>query len=303
MRVVFVGKTRVAWRGVLWYVLSLGIYRRVWLVRTLREMSGHQGLALGMRLAVALAVLPAVGPYVLSVRAHRMAVRIAVGSTVSVKASWAWPVLLAVPIAGPATFVGVQQGRLNRLWAYERGRKDAGFELDVDLSGEPRFLVEMGEAIRRSYDAASTTESGWLRRLRTWRARTRLRLRDVRRLRAAVRAAGGSTPVLPWRAPTAPAPRRLNITCGSCSTRFTSQTDGISETVLLCPSCGASEVLPGLVAEVRREKEKAAVVGLRVKCPDCKTRFQAVRNLAGATPLQCPKCGRAEALPAGRPAA
>lgn len=297
MRIVFVGKDRLVWRRVLYYFLTLGIYRRVWLVRTLREMDGHDGHGLPRLLVVGLAVLPVVGPYILSVLASQAAARMLQGSPISYGPTWLWKLALIIPILGPASFIGFQQGRLNRFWRHERANPAGGFEIDVDLSDDPKFLVELGEALKQSYQAGGTLESNFSKRLKARFQAMQKRQARVRQLRSEVRAAGGSTPVLFWRAPKGPQPRMLHVTCGRCETRFDATSDGVSPTTLLCPKCALVEVLPGGVGSVRQPKEKAAVLSLKVKCSNCQTRFHALRNLASGTAITCPTCGRSETLP------
>jgi DNA-directed RNA polymerase subunit RPC12/RpoP len=300
VRVVFVGQDRVVWRRLVAYVLTLGVARRTWLYRVNKELDGHQALGLDHRLNALLLCLPVGGPSLVTWQTARRTARMLEGSGLPYGAAgWLWAATL-VPILGNLFFIAWEQSRLNRFWAMERARPGHGIEVDVDLGSDPAFLVELGAALRESYHPGSRFD----RRKRARRARVERARRswaETRRERAAVRAAGGSTPVLPWLRPRPPEPRILHVTCGRCEARFDVRQDPLAETPLLCPRCGMAEVLPSLHSDPLQRREPAAVPAVKAKCPGCGTAFHAVRNLGGPTPLKCPSCGREETLPAPQP--
>ena len=300
MRVVFVGQDRVVWRRLVAYVLTLGIARRTWLYRVNKELDGHQALGLDHRLNAFLLCLPILGPSFVTWQTARRTRRMLEGSGIRYgRPGWLWAATL-VPILGNLFFIAWQQSRLNRFWAQERASPGRGIEVDLDLSGDPAFLVELGAALKESYRPGSRFE----RRKRARQARVERARRswaEVRRERAAVRAAGGSTPLLPWLRPKAPEARMLHITCGRCETRFDARQDPTVDTPLVCPKCGMAEVIPGLHSDPLQRPEPAAVPAVQATCPQCKSVFHAVRNLAGPTPLKCPTCGREETLAQPQP--
>ena len=302
MRVVFVGKDRTVWREVVLAVITFGIHRRIWLYRVNREVDGHEALGLRHFVTALLLCLPILGPLVVSVLAARRIARMVQGSPVPYSAAAGWANL--VPLFGSILFfMPWTQTRLNRFWAHERTHKGAGVEVDVDLGSDPRFLVEMGRALRESYYAGSRFETRKKARRERWAVR-RDAWSGLRAERDAVRAAGGSTPLLPWRAPQRPAVRLLHVTCGRCQETFDVRRDPAADTPIVCPKCGAAEVLPSLHSDPLRRTEKVAVPELAVRCPRCKTTFHAVHNLHGPTLLRCPKCGTEDTLaaPAAGPA-
>jgi len=68
--------------------------------------------------------------------------------------------------------------------------------------------------------------------------------------------------------------------------------DPVAETPIVCAKCGMAEVIPSLSENPLARPEKAAVPTVQVRCPQCKSRFTAVRNLFGPTAITCPTCGR-----------
>ncbi|MHB1261062.1 MAG: DUF4234 domain-containing protein [Thermoplasmatota archaeon] len=302
MRVVFVGRDRIVWRQLVLYVITLGIYRRVWLYRVNKELDGHEALGLKHGVNVVLLCLPFLGPayvaYKTSVRTHRMLT----GSGIKFGQPFVTWLPNIVPVVGTFFFLPWTQTRLNRFWAQERKSPDHGVEVDVALDNDPAFLVELGKALRDSYHPGSRFDSGKQTR-REARARRRAGYRAVRQERAAVRAAGGSTPVLPWLRPRLPEPRTLHVTCGRCEAKFDITQDPLVDTPVVCPSCKLSEVIPSLKGDPLRASEKAAVPVLQARCPQCKSKFTGVRNLHGPTLLTCPTCGRSDTLPAPPPVA
>lgn len=302
VRVVFVGQTRNVWKSLVLYLVTFGVWRRVWLHRVNKELDGHEALGLRHNLNVVLLCLPVIGPSIVTAQTAARTRRMLTGS--GLRYGPAWLVYLAtwVPILGNVFFISWEQGRLNRFWAAEREHPEHGVEVDVQLDEDPAFLVELAKAVRESYHPGSRFDQGRQARRAKWQART-ANLRAVREERAAVRAAGGSTPVLPFLRPRMPEIRRLKVTCGRCSTPFEVTQDPFLDTPLLCPKCGLNEVLPALRSDPLARPEAAAVPVLRAKCPQCQARFTGVRNLHGPTVLTCPQCGRAETLPAPKPVA
>jgi hypothetical protein len=297
VRVVFVGRNRVIWRRLLLYIVTLGISRRVWLHRINKELDGHEALALRHGLNVFLLCLPVLGPTIVTFQTAQRTRRMLAGSGIQYgNPGLVWAATL-VPILGNLFFIAWEQGRLNRFWAQERGNTAHGVEVDIDLSQDPGFVVELGRAMRDSYHAGSRFDLRKNARKARWQARSQ-GLRSVRQERLAVREVGGSTPVLPWMRPDRPALRVLHITCGRCQTLFDVTQDPTVDTPVVCPNCALTEVLPSLRADPLARPQAAEVPTVKVQCPQCATRFQVVRNLAGPTPLQCPRCGRADELPA-----
>ncbi|MEA3142703.1 MAG: hypothetical protein QOG31_27 [Thermoplasmata archaeon] len=297
MRVVFVGRNRVIWRRLLLYIVTLGISRRVWLYRINKELDGHEALGLRHGLNAFLLCLPAVGPSIVTFQTARRTRRMLAGSGITYgPPALVWAATL-VPILGNLFFIAWEQGRLNRFWAQERGSAAHGVEVDIDLSQDPGFVVEMGRALRESYHAGSRFDLRKNARKARWQQRA-ASLQSAREERLAVREAGGSTPLLPWRRPERPALRLLHVTCGRCQAAFEVTQDPTADTPVVCPNCGQAEVLPSLRADPLAMRTPATVPTVRVACPQCGTKFQAVRNLHGPTPLTCPACGRADELPA-----
>jgi hypothetical protein len=297
VRVVFVGRDRIVWRQLVLYLVTFGIYRRVWLYRVNKELDGHEALGLRHGVNAFLLCLPFLGPaYVAlqtSLRTHRMLA----GSGIK----FGQPVLVwlpnIVPILGTFFFLPWEQTRLNRFWAQERASPEHGVEIDVRMPEDPAFLIELGKAVRDSYHPGSRFDGRKQARREAF-DRRRASYQAVRQERAAVRAAGGSTPVLPWMRPRLPEARILHVTCGRCEARFDVTQDPLVDTPVVCPSCKLSEVIPSLKGDPLRGREQAAVPVLQARCPQCKTAFTGVRNLHGPTVLTCPKCARQETLPA-----
>ena len=302
MRVVFLGQDRRVWKGLLLYLVTLGIWRRVWLYRVTKELDGHDALGLRHGLNIVLLCLPMVGPTIVTAQTAARTGRMLLGSPVR----YGLPPLVYlatwVPILGNLAFIAWEQSRLNRFWAHERAHPERGVEIDVRLDDDPVFLVELDQAVRDSYHPGSRFDAR--RNARRQRKRARVAgYQSIRQERAAVRAAGGSTPVLPFLRPRLPEMRQLKVTCGRCDTPFAVTQDPLRDTPLVCPKCGLHEVLPALASDPLGKQEAAAVPVLRATCPGCKTKFTGVRALKGPTVLTCPQCGHAERLPPPQPVA
>lgn len=297
MRVVFLGQDRRVWKGLLLYLITFGIWRRVWLYRVNKELDGHDALGLNHRLNVVLLCLPLIGPTIVTAQTATRTGRMLTGSPIRYGIPWLVYLATWVPILGNLFFIAWQQSRLNQFWVHERAHPEHGVDIDVRLDDDPAFLVELAQAVKDSYHPGSRFDARKNAR-RERAARVAAHYASVRQERAAVRAAGGSTPVLPFLRPRLPDVRQLSVTCGRCQTPFEVTQDPLHDTPLVCPKCGLNEVLPALASDVLRKQEAAAVPVLRAKCPDCKTQFTGVRALKGPTRLACPNCGRVETLAA-----
>lgn len=300
MRVVFVGQTRVVWKALVLYLVTFGIWRRVWLYRVNKELDGHEALGLRHNLNLVLLCLPVLGPTIVTAQTAVRTGRMLGGSGIPYGMPWLVYLATWVPIFGNLFFIAWEQGRLNRFWAQERAHPEHGIEVDVQLDNDPAFLIELGQAIKASYHPGSRFDQGRVKRRERWQRRAQA-IGSIRQERAAVRAAGGSTPVLPFLRPKAPPIRLLKVTCGRCDTRIEVTQDPLLDTPIVCPKCGLNEVLPALRGDPLRGAQPAAVPVLKATCPSCKTKFTGVRSLAGPTRLTCPQCGHAETLPAPTP--
>lgn len=299
MRVVFVGRRRQPGLLVLWYVLTLGIYRRVWLYKVNKELDGHAALGINHRLNVVLLVLPVIGPSIVTYQtARRLNDDLHTTQGLRYGPSWLlWLATFAVPIAGNGFFIAWSQDRLNRYWDSERTNTEHGIDVDADLDQDKAFVVALAKAREESYFAGSRFDRKRQQRRQRW-ARRGSSWKQVQLERRRVRAAGGSTPVLPWLRPRREVPRRLHVSCGRCELAFEATQDPFAETPLLCPRCGLREVLPSLRGDPLKDSEAAAFAALQVDCPKCKTRFHAVRDLHDKTAVRCFECGHTETLPA-----
>lgn len=295
MRVVFVGRDRRVWPRLLAYVFTLGISRRVWLHRINKELDGHEALGLDHRINAALLSFPVVTPSIVTAQTAARTARMLTGSGIPYGPAPLVYLATWVPILGNLFFISWQQSRLNRFWKHEREHPEHGFEVELDLSNDPAFVAELQRALKESYHAGSRFDRAKERKDEK-KAERREAWQAIQAERARVRAAGGSTPVLPWRRPQCPAPRRLDITCGRCEHRFHVERDPFAETVLHCPNCGLHEVLPSLRGDDLAPKEPAVYPVVRVTCPDCGTVSSHQRDPRSETPVACPRCGHAETL-------
>ncbi len=295
MRVVFVGRNRVPWRCQVLYIVTFGIWRRLWLYRVSREIDGHDALGTNHRLEAALLCLPIVGPSIVAARVATRARAMLTGSPVAFGHGGAVYLATWVPIVGNLFYIGWVQSRLNRFWAHESAHPEHGVDIDLKLDDDPLFVAELGAAVRPSYFPGSRFDrkrderrAALQRRAQAWD--------EVRRERSAVRSAGGSTPVLPWRRLNLPPTRMLHITCGRCEAKFDVTQDPFQDTPILCPKCGLNEVMPSLHSDPLQRPDQGAIATLRIDCPQCKVRFSTVRNLHGPTPIVCPSCGRKDVM-------
>jgi DNA-directed RNA polymerase subunit RPC12/RpoP len=296
VRVVFVGRDRPVWKCLVLYIVTFGIWRRIWLYRVNKELDGHQALGLRHGWNAFLACLPVGGPAYLTFQTARRTKPMLEGS---VKYG-PWPIhafSFLIPVLGTAAFIAWTQSRLNLFWPLERKDPKHGIDIDVGLEKDPAFLVEIGAALRESYHPGSRFDQRKKSRKEAF-ARRRAVFEDIRRERAAVRAAGGSTPLWPLARPKRPQHRLLHVTCGRCETRFDVEQDPAADTPIVCPKCGQTEVLPSLHSDPLATPDAGKVPTIKVGCSKCKTRFNAVRNLYGPTRLTCPNCGRTDTLPA-----
>jgi len=298
VRVVFVGRDRKVWRLLVAHVLTFGIARRVWLHRVNREIDGHDALGLRPAWTVVLLCLPVLGPLVVTFQTAARTRRMLLGSGIRYGPSgWVAATTLLWPL-GNFFFIPWEQTRLNTFWARERAQGAThGVEVDLDLTSDPGFVVEMGQALKESYHAGSRFDARKRARQERWGQRA-AHWRTVRDERQAVREAGGSTPVLPWKRPERPVVRTLHVTCGRCATAFDVRRDPTQDTPLVCPKCGQTEVLPSLHSDPLRPPRPARLPEVKATCPRCATTFYALRAASGPTPLKCPSCGLEELLPA-----
>lgn len=299
LRVVFVGQHRVIWKRLLLYLVTLGISRRIWLYRINKEVDGHAALGINHTLNAVLLWLPIIGPTIVTYQTTKRLnedldseAELPYGPTPALwLATW-------VPIVGNLFYIGWTQDRLNKYWAYERAHPErAGVDIDQDLHEDPEYVAELQRAHQRSYQAGSRFDKKkdlrrerWQRRKEHWFI--------VQEERKAAREMGASTPVLPWKRPARPALRHLEVTCGRCRHDFRVDRDPLSETVLLCPNCGLTEVMPSLRGDALAKQERVGVAAMAVDCPKCETRFHVTRDLHGPTRLVCPDCGHSATLPA-----
>jgi DNA-directed RNA polymerase subunit RPC12/RpoP len=299
VRVVFVGRPRRPGLLPVWYVLTLGIYRRVWLYKVNKELDGHAALGINHRLNVVLLVLPLLGPTIVTYQTTRR-LNSDLHTTQGLRYGHTWLLWLftfAVPIIGNAFHLWWSQDRLNRYWDLERTNLDHGIEVDAMLEQDKAFVVALAAAREQSYFAGSRFDRKRRQRRDRW-ARRGASWTDVQVERSRVRAAGGSTPVLPWLRPRGGGPRLLHVACGRCKLAFDVTQDPFAETPILCPRCGLREVIPSLRGDALKDAEPAVFAALQVDCPECKTRFHAVRDLAARTVVRCFECGHTETLPA-----
>lgn len=282
-----------------WYILTLGIYRRIWLYRVNKELDGHAALGINHRLNVLLLILPIIGPTIVTYQTTRRCnadlhsgAELQYGPTPLL-----WLGTFLLPIIGPAAHMVWTQDRLNKYWQYEKANPDHGIDVDQGLSKDKKFVAELKKAREASMEAGSRFDRAKEHRREKWRRAT-ADLREARKERALVRAAGGSTPVLPWRRPERPRLHLLHVTCGRCEQGFDVHRDPVAETPVLCPKCGLREVLPSLRGDPLKQLQPGALSSLEVDCPKCDTHFHALRDLYGPTQIQCYNCGHQETLPA-----
>lgn len=295
MRVVFIGRDRSVWKRLVLYVVTLGITRRIWLYRLNKEMDGHLALGLDHRVNAGLLVLPVLGPTIVTAQTSGR-VRRMLGGTFAYGPAWAVYLATWVPILGNLFFIGWTQDRVNRYWRESRRHPEQGIDIDVGLEDDPEFLVEMGQALKESYEAGSRFDRKKQRRRERWRHRKE-HWRAIQDERARVRAAGGSTPMLPWLRPRREPRRVMHITCGRCAHRFDLERDPYAETPVVCPECGLSDVLPSLRSDPLAGTQRGGIVKVEVDCPDCGHHFHARRDSTGKTRIACPQCGKADTLP------
>jgi len=297
VRVVFIGRNRTIPKRLLWYILSFGISRRIWLYRVNKEVDGHEDLALRHGWYIFLLCLPVVGPSIMNLLTAKH-----VSSMTKGTVQYGSPALLYaatwIPILGNGFFIAWTQTRLNQYWLDERKHPEHGVDIDLDLDKDPAFRIELAKAVEESYHAGSRFDRR-RRRKRERSARAKARRAEIHAQREAIRAMGGSTPLLWWRLARRPSREKLKITCGRCEHEFHLERDPLAATPIVCPSCGLTEVLPSIRGDTLAAPEQALVPKLAAKCPDCKTDFHIVRNLHGPTPMVCPNCGKSDVLDAG----
>jgi len=285
VRVVVVGRKRPLWQIVLLYIVTFGIFRRIWLYRVNKEVDGHAGLGFNHRQTLWLLILPIIGPSIVTWQtAYRMNNYLYTEEPLPYGPTWGLWAGTLLPILGNAAFMAWTQDRLNIFWELEKENKWLAMDIDQGLSKDAKFQARVKKAQTRSEQAGS-------------RADDKPTLRDIKREREDVRALGGSTPVLPWKRPEPEPPRILHVECSKCATRFDAERNLYESTPIVCPKCGKSDVLPSLRSDELAQPEGALVTILKVDCPKCKTTFHAARDLDGPTDIVCPECGHKGSVP------
>lgn len=299
MRVVFVGRQRQLWRIALLYLVTLGIARRVWLYRINKEVDGHAALALNHTPTVVLLCLPIIGPGIVTAQtAYRLNTYLETDLDLKYGPTWALSLTSLVPILGPLFFQLWTQDRLNKYWLHERDNPAHAIDITQGLEKDKEFQRRVSAAREASRRAGSRQDGAWERTKRRI-AGSGATYAAIKEERQRVRAAGGSTPVLPWRRPERPPHHRLHVTCGDCEFQFEAEQDPFAETPLVCPRCGMQEVLPSLRGDPLRSRgEHVNTATLKIDCPKCDTTFHTVRNLHGPTKLSCFNCGKTGSVPA-----
>ncbi len=256
MRVVFVGRDRVVWKRILFYVLTFGITRRVWLYRVNKEVDGHAALGLNHRLNLALLILPIIGPFIVQCQTASRLNQVFSDSDLSYGPTPALCLAGLVPILGNASFIGWSQNRLNRYWALEKADPSHAIDIDVGLQDDPDFLKELEAARLDSYVTGSRFDRRQRERQDRWRQRIS-GFEGVAKARQEVRDRGGSTPLMPWRRPARPPTRLLHVTCSN-DHAFDARADPYDAVELVCPQCGEQETLAplhGLPKRVEKVQE------------------------------------------------
>jgi DNA-directed RNA polymerase subunit RPC12/RpoP len=293
VRVVFVGRRRIVWRRLVLYLATLGISRRIWLHRVLKEVDGHEALELNHKAFAALLWLPIIGPTIVQARFAKEAAVMTNESPFALRPGLYWASW--IPILGNLAFIGIAQAKLNGFWEEQLGRPEGGVEIDFDLANDPQFIVEFEKALPESYNAGSRFDRK--KRLRRAKWKNRLsKYEGVSEDRLRMRVAGGTTSIFPWVRPKSLRMSKLGLTCGQCAQKFEVARDPYAETAILCPNCGLHEVLPSLRGNPLARPERAAIVTVEADCPKCERHFHALRNIAGETKLECPDCKHAEIL-------
>ncbi len=286
MRVVVVGRKRVLWKIILLYVVTFGIYRRVWMYEVNKEIDGHAGLGFNHKATLWLLILPIIGPSIVTWQtAHRLNNYLYTEHEMPYGPTWGlWTGTFLLPIIGNAAFMGWTQDRLNTFWDLERDNTALAVDVDQGLSQDKQFQARVKREQARSEKAGARSED-------------KRSLKEIREERQRVRDLGGSTPVLPWKRPETEPPRKLDVQCSKCDTRFDVERNVYEPTPIVCPKCGKTDVLPSLRGNEFAEPEGALVTALKVDCPKCKTKFHTVRDLDGPTHIECPKCGHTGTIP------
>lgn len=264
-----------------------------------KEVDGHAALGLNHTPTVLLLCLPIFGPGIVTAQtAHRLNTYLQTELDLKYGPTWALSLTSLVPILGPMFFQLWTQSRMNLYWDHERDNPAHAIDITQGLDKDAGFKARVDAAQEASRIAGSRTDGRW-EQTKKRIASSGDTLSEVRTQRRQVRAAGGSTPVLPWLRPKTPASRLLHITCGDCAMAFDAKQDPFTETPIVCPKCGVQEVLPSLRGDdLRTRREHVNVASIAVDCPQCSTTFHALRNLHGATAIACYECGKTGSVPA-----
>jgi DNA-directed RNA polymerase subunit RPC12/RpoP len=277
------GRQRILWQVILWYVLTLGIYRRIWLYKVNKEVDGHAGLGFNHRTTLWLLLLPFIGPSIVTWHtANRINSYLYTDKDLQYGPTWGLWAATLIPILGNGAFLGWTQTRLNHFWIAEKSNQKLAIDITHGLDNDPAFKARLTRA--RSEKAGA-------------RANERPSMRDVKAERERVRALGGTTPINPWKRPKGEALRHMHIECGECFTNFEVQRNPFEPTPIVCTKCGTTDILPSLRGESRAPPEGALVPTLKATCPQCSTKFYAVRDLDADTHIVCPKCAHHGVVP------
>lgn len=152
--VVFIGRRRPAWKILLWSLLTVGIYGRVYLYRTAREIDGHEVLFLDLRIYRILLWLPFLGPLIVKWRLVRLQPRVLRHdpATHPIPAGW---LRLASFLPILPLFHTLYQRPLNKHWLFHRKLHEVEHlrarmsVLASDPKSEPEELAHLQEELRR----------------------------------------------------------------------------------------------------------------------------------------------------------
>lgn len=127
---LFVGHPRPVWKVVLLQLVTLGIYGRVWLYRSVREIDGHKVWFLDLNLYLVGVVLPIGGPLAVKWKLvghmrNMLAEEVAMRRVRATALRWA-ALLPWIPL-----YHGFVQAHLNRYWVFNRKLADIDARREV----------------------------------------------------------------------------------------------------------------------------------------------------------------------------
>lgn len=134
-------------------ILTLGIHTKVWLYRINREMDGHEGFHLNLRLLGVMVALPFITPIIVKFQTvRRLNKMVAHQTTVPILRSRYLGWISLVPVVGQAIYSGWVQGTLNKHWFWHRREerirlsrekiKTIASEAETEESLRARFQLE-----------------------------------------------------------------------------------------------------------------------------------------------------------------